>query len=154
MSKYQKGFTLIELMIVVAIIAILAAIALPAYQDYTKRTRVSEGLSLASGSKVSIVEYYHSEAKWPSNNEECGLEEASKIQGKSVKSVAISTDGNKGVITVTFNKKVLDDAELIMEVNDASKASGSTGTVYQWECKYKGKLKSNWVPTECRTAAS
>ena len=60
----QKGFTLIELMIVVAIIGILAAIALPAYQDYTKRTHVSEGLTLAGGAKASVTEYYSSQGKF------------------------------------------------------------------------------------------
>ncbi len=73
MKTMQKGFTLIELMIVIAIIGILAAIALPAYQDYTKRSRVSEGLSLAGGAKSALTEYYASNNKWPSDNAEAGI---------------------------------------------------------------------------------
>jgi type IV pilus assembly protein PilA len=66
-SKIQQGFTLIELMIVVAIIGILAAIAIPAYQDYTKRARVTEGLSLASAAKTSVTEYYASNNIFPTS---------------------------------------------------------------------------------------
>ncbi|MBO4576826.1 MAG: pilin [Neisseriaceae bacterium] len=152
MAIYQKGFTLIELMIVVAIIAILAAIALPAYQDYTKRARITEALSLAAGSKASIVEYYHSEAKWPANNAQCGLETPTNIKGKAVDSVTVSTDNTKGVITVALNDRVATGAKLIMEVYDKSQP-GQQATVYQWECKHNAALKAKWVPTECRTLA-
>jgi type IV pilus assembly protein PilA len=68
MKNMQQGFTLIELMIVVAIIGILAAIAIPAYQDYTIRAQVSEGMSLASGARTAVSEAYQSTGNWPADN--------------------------------------------------------------------------------------
>ena len=73
MKTMQKGFTLIELMIVVAIIAILAAIALPAYQDYVARSQVSEAMSLSSGAKTAVAEYYADRGAWPTSNTQAGL---------------------------------------------------------------------------------
>ena len=76
MKKVQQGFTLIELMIVVAIIGILAAVAIPAYQDYTIRAQVSEGLTLAGQAKSAVSEYYSEHGAWPNGNEDnvtCGM---------------------------------------------------------------------------------
>ena len=102
-AQMQKGFTLIELMIVVAIIGILAAVALPAYQDYTKRSHVSEGLALAGGSKTAVTEYYSSNGVWPTGNGSAGIAPAASIKGNAVRSVAVTQSGK---ITVTFNTKV------------------------------------------------
>ncbi|HFA2033438.1 TPA: pilin, partial [Neisseria gonorrhoeae] len=95
MNTLQKGFTLIELMIVIAIVGILAAVALPAYQDYTARAQVSEAILLAEGQKSAVTEYYLNNGKWPADNTSAGVASASDIKGKYVKSVTVA----KGVVT-------------------------------------------------------
>ncbi|HGH6626595.1 TPA: pilin, partial [Neisseria meningitidis] len=98
MNTLQKGFTLIELMIVIAIVGILAAVALPAYQDYTARAQVSEAILLAEGQKSAVTEYYLNHGEWPSNNTSAGVASASDIKGKYVEKVEVA----KGVITATM----------------------------------------------------
>ena len=93
MKAIQKGFTLIELMIVIAIIGILAVIALPAYQDYTGRAQVSEAITLMEGQKSAVVEYYADKGKWPTSNADAGIAGSTDIKGKYVASVAVGTDG-------------------------------------------------------------
>ncbi|HFA6739905.1 TPA: pilin, partial [Neisseria gonorrhoeae] len=95
MNTLQKGFTLIELMIVIAIVGILAAVALPAYQDYTARAQVSEAILLAEGQKSAVTEYYLNHGKWPENNTSAGVASASDIKGKYVESVTVAN----GVVT-------------------------------------------------------
>ncbi|HFA1581870.1 TPA: pilin, partial [Neisseria gonorrhoeae] len=99
MNTLQKGFTLIELMIVIAIVGILAAVALPAYQDYTARAQVSEAILLAEGQKSAVTEYYLNHGEWPANNTSAGVASASDIKGKYVKEVKVE----KGVVTAQMN---------------------------------------------------
>src|SRR5687767_3979641 len=102
MKSIQKGFTLIELMIVVAIIGILAAIAIPAYQDYTIRGQVSEGLTLAASAKAAISEFYAQTGRAPTNRVQAGLgntDTATDTQGNYVQSLAVKN----GVITVAYS---------------------------------------------------
>ena len=97
-QRLSAGFTLIELMIVVAIIAILAAIAIPAYQNYLIRAQVSEGMVLASGAKASIWDFVSNSGRYPPNNQSAGLPSSSSIKGSYVSSVDV-TDGR---ITVLY----------------------------------------------------
>ncbi|XIE84998.1 pilin [Neisseria meningitidis] len=99
MNTLQKGFTLIELMIVIAIVGILAAVALPAYQDYTARAQVSEAILLAEGQKSAVTEYYLNHGIWPANNNSAGVATSpSDIKGKYVQSVEVKN----GVVTATM----------------------------------------------------
>ncbi|EMT9509044.1 pilin, partial [Neisseria gonorrhoeae] len=110
MNTLQKGFTLIELMIVIAIVGILAAVALPAYQDYTARAQVSEAILLAEGQKSAVTEYYLNNGEWPKDNDSAGVASSpTDIKGKYVKSVTVA----KGVVTAEMassnvNKEIKD----------------------------------------------
>jgi len=98
LKTVQKGFTLIELMIVVAIIGILAAIAIPAYQDYTIRAQVTEGLNLAGAVKASVAETFAQTGLWPANNTAAGVGNATEVTGKYVTAVTVLNGG----ITITY----------------------------------------------------
>ncbi|ENX1673659.1 pilin, partial [Neisseria gonorrhoeae] len=110
MNTLQKGFTLIELMIVIAIVGILAAVALPAYQDYTARAQVSEAILLAEGQKSAVTEYYLNHGIWPKDNTSAGVASSpTDIKGKYVKEVEVKN----GVVTATMassgvNKEIKD----------------------------------------------
>jgi type IV pilus assembly protein PilA len=141
MKRVQQGFTLIELMIVVAIIGILAAIAIPAYQDYTIRSQVSEGLNLAAGAKTAVAEFFTNAGHFPLNNASAGLAPAGSIQGNYVQSV----ENASGVITITYgnkaNSKISGETVVLSAIDNA-------GAV-QWTCR-AGSIDSKYVPSSCR----
>jgi type IV pilus assembly protein PilA len=140
MRKVQQGFTLIELMIVVAIIGILAAVAIPAYQDYTVRARVTEGLALASGAKTSVSEFFSSRGSYPTNNATAGMSLPLSIRGNAVHSVGVVN----GLITVHFSGAagVLEGETVVLS------PTTSAGSIV-WDCT-QGTLLGKYRPSTCR----
>ncbi len=143
--KKQQGFTLIELMIVVAIIGILAAIAIPAYQDYTIRAQVSEGLSLSSGGKAAVAEYYQDSGLWPINNVQAGLAPPVNIIGKYVDQVTVSTSGTTGIISVRYGFDA--NTNITADILTLT-ATDNTGSI-SWACA-STDLQPKWMPSACR----
>jgi type IV pilus assembly protein PilA len=154
MKSTQKGFTLIELMIVVAIIAILAAIAIPAYQDYLIRSQVSEGATLAGGAETAVAEYYSNKGAFPTGNTSAGLAGATSISGKYVSQVLVAATGKIGATFSNTGTFVANSAlnGLILGFSPVSGAgAGSIG----WHCNPTNGLTNiptKYLPSSCRGA--
>ncbi|HEZ6805159.1 TPA: pilin [Neisseria meningitidis] len=160
MNTLQKGFTLIELMIVIAIVGILAAVALPAYQDYTARAQVSEAILLAEGQKSAVTEYYLNHGTWPKNNTSAGVASSSTIKGKYVEKVEVKN----GVITATMASSNVNNE--IKGKKLSLWAKRQDGSV-KWFCGQpvtrnadtvaadtNTKIDTKHLPSTCRDAAS
>ncbi|GGY15932.1 pilin [Rhodanobacter panaciterrae] len=141
-QRISAGFTLIELMIVVAIIAILAAIAIPAYQDYLIRAQVSEGMVLASGAKAAVWDYVSNTGEFPPSNQSAGIAKDTSIIGSYVSSV----DVTNGVIKVLFNgpkanSQISNQYLVLSPISHAGSIA--------WTCT-PSTLDGKYLPTTCR----
>ncbi len=142
MKKEQRGFTLIELMIVVAIIGILAAIAIPMYLDYTTRSQIAEGLNVAGGAKSAVTEYYQDRGTFPTDNAEAGLDAPGNITGNYVTSVSV----NGAIITIQYGNEAhpfINGETVILTATDHV---GSVG----WACASGGVIQAKHMPSACR----
>ena len=151
MKTMQKGFTLIELMIVVAIIAILAAIAIPAYQNYLIRAQVSEGMSLMGAAKTGVGEYYSNYGGFPASNVSAGIPAAGSISGNYVSEVGVGnaagTGGTAGLIIATFsgpkvNKNISGDTLILSPT--------ANGGSINWTCSTTSTVPKQYLPATCR----
>ena len=142
MKTQQKGFTLIELMIVVAIIGILASIAIPAYQDYTIRAQISEGLVLSAGAKTALIDYHTERGDWPNNNVKAGLVNQNDIKGKYVKSIRVKNN----VIIVMYGN----DANKAIRNKKINLTAVNSFGIIRWTCASAGFIKDRYLPGACR----
>lgn len=142
MKKLQQGFTLIELMIVIAILGILMAIAIPAYQDYTVRAKVSEGMNVAGAAKLAVAETRQTAGTWPANNAAAGLPIAASINGNNVASVTVGA----GKITIAYqDEPALNGSVVVL-------SPSFTGGSVSWTCNEGAgtTVASKYLPASCR----
>lgn len=146
MRKQEQGFTLIELMIVVAIIAILAAIAIPLYLNYTNRAKLSEAINMMSPAKTAVAAYYSANGNMPSNNASAGLSAATSYTGKAVASVAVSAGG---LITATTTSGANSNLPTTAQGKTILLSPVTNAGSLEWICR-EGTTPPSYLPANCR----
>ena len=144
MTRRQSGFTLIELMIVVAIIGIIASVAIPAYTNYIIRSQVAEGINLSTAAKIAAAEYFLTTGAFASSNNAAGLEAAANITGPYVTQVEIVAGG---AIEISYGNTVHPNlvGAILSMTPDATNAGSVT-----WDCNGNAALPNKYLPAVCR----
>ncbi len=142
MDKAQQGFTLIELMIVVAIIGILASLAMPAYQTYSIRAQIAEGYNMLGPIKNAVAEYDMDYGNFPADNTEAALNAPAVYRSKFVSSISVAGP----VISITYGNQANSEISGETVTLTASRNNGS----YRWSCATGGVIPRNYLPSICR----
>lgn len=143
------GLTIIELMIVIAIISLITIIAIPVYQQYTARARVTEGLSLAAPMKNKIAEYYQTNSDWPDSNPSAGVPPASEHETEYVDTIEVSQSARDGTITITYKTSGIPELTTTSNTLIITPTADPTSYTITWECD-GGTLPSWARPARCR----
>jgi len=152
MNKGAQGFTLIELMMVVAIIGILAAIAIPAYQDYTMRAKVTELVNMAAACKTSVQEYYQSKTKMPVATADAGCPDSQTANAKrpSIANGLIEIEADAGLRTQLIASGSGTALVFTPMCGTPSIPVCLGETITAWDCKLNSTVKTKYLPSECR----
>lgn len=142
MKKAQQGFTLIELMIVVAIIGILSSLALATYKTYLIRAQISEGLNLSAPFKPAIAEFHYDHGAFPTDNADAGLSAPGNYTGKYVSSVSV----NGAVVSIQYGN----DANATISGETVTLTAINSGGSMSWVCASGGVIANIYLPSACR----
>jgi len=142
MKQVQQGFTLIELMIVVAIIGILSSLAMAAYQTYSIRAQVAEGLQLSAPFKPAVAEFHSANGVFPTDNTDAGLAAPGNYIGKYVKSISLTGP----VVSIQYGN----DANAKINGQTVVLTAVSSGGSVSWACASGGVIPNTYLPSACR----
>ncbi len=142
MKTAQQGYTLIELMIVTGIIGILGSFAIPAYQDYTIRAQVAEGIALSAGTRTALIDYYTHRGDWPNNNTEADIANQNDIRGKYVQKIMVK----KNTLEIQYGN----DAHAKIDGKKIILTAVNNFGVIRWECSGKGDFDERHLPNSCK----
>jgi len=143
MNRHQRGFNIIELLVVLAILSVILLVAIPIYQNYRIRAQVGEGINLAQSIRLAAAEYYMVNGAWPNNNEAADLKPAADYETHYITQIVLSTDGENASITITYKLPALGENNTIIVFSEIEH-----GNII-WSCK-GGTVPDQYRPRTCR----